>query len=156
MDATARDLLRHTLATLAYRAAKTLRDAPPSFANFDGGGKPPLAILSHLGDLIEWAISMADGTRKWREAKPESWQESHERFFALMQRFDDLLASGAPLACEATRLFQGPIADALTHVGQLAMLRRMAGAGIGGENYFVADIAVGRVGAEQATPKKTF
>ena len=155
MDRNERDLLRHTVATLAYRAAKALRDAPPSFAAFDAAGRSPLAILSHLGDLIEWAISMADGTRKWREETPESWQQSSDRFFDLMQRFDALLASDAELQCDGRRLVQGPIADALTHVGQLAMLRRM-GAGIGGENYFKAEIAVGRVGAEQVAPKITF
>lgn len=156
MERTERDLLRHTLATLAYRGAKALRDAPPSFAAFDAAGRTPLAILAHLGDLIEWAISMADGTRKWREATPASWSDECDRFFGLMKRFDDLLASDATLACDTTRLFQGPIADALTHVGQLAMLRRMAGAGIGGENYFVAEIAIGRVGADQEAPKRTF
>jgi len=156
MDRNERELLRHTLATLAYRAAKTLRDAPPTFAAFDGGGRTPLAILSHLGDLIEWSVSMADGTRKWRESTPQSWQESSDRFFDQMHRFDALLASDAELQCDCRRLFQGPIADALTHVGQLAMLRRMAGAAIVGENYFKADIAAGRVGAEQAAPKVTF
>ena len=153
---TDRELLRHTVATLAYRAAKALRDAPDSFATFDAATRPPLSILAHLGDLIEWATSMATGERKWREAAPVSWSEECDRFFAEMKKFDDLLASDAPLACDMTRLFQGPIADALTHVGQLAMLRRMAGAGIGGENYFVAEIEVGRVGREQAAAKRVF
>ena len=54
------------------------------------------------------------------------------------------------------KLFQGPIADALTHVGQLAMMRRAAGAPVKGENYFVADITVGRVGQEQTAPKREF
>ena len=153
---TDRDLLRHTLATLAYRGAKSLRDAPPEFAAFDGGGRAPLKILAHLGDLMEWGLSMANGQRKWHETTPESWQAESDRFFAALQAFDDYLASEAPIVCDVARLFQGPIADALTHVGQLAMLRRMAGAGIGGENYFVADIVVGRVSAEQAPPKRSF
>jgi len=154
---TDREFLRHMLATLAYRGAKALRDAPPSFAAFDGAGRTPLAILSHLGDLIEWAISMADGTRKYREADPGSWDDARERFFGQMKKFDDLLASDAAIDEKLLRqLFQGPVADALTHVGQIAMLRRMAGAGIGGENYFVADIEVGRMGMEQAPPKRTF
>jgi len=154
---TDREFLRHTLATLAYRGAKALRDAPSSFAAFDGGGRTPLAILGHLGDLIEWAISMAKGERQYREADPGSWDDACARFFAQMQSFDDLLATDAAIDEKLLRqLFQGPVADALTHVGQIAMLRRMAGAGIGGENYFVADIEVGRVGAEQAPPKRTF
>ena len=92
-----RDFLRHTLATLAYRGAKAIRNAGPTFADY-----------------------------------------------------------GGPLAVSAEKLFQGPIADALTHVGQIAMLRRMAGIAIKGENFFVAEIGIGRVGAEQTPPRKEF
>ena len=53
-------------------------------------------------------------------------------------------------------MFQGPIADALTHIGQIGMMRRMAGAPVRGENYFKADIAAGRVGAEQSAPRFEF
>jgi hypothetical protein len=151
-----REMLRHALATLAYRGAKALREAPPSFANFDGAGRPPLKIVAHLGDLMEWGLSMANGTRKWHDTEPSSWDAECGRFFAALQAFDDYLRSDAEVQCELTRLFQGPIADALTHVGQIAMLRRMAGAGIGGENYFVAQIESGRVGPDQAPPKRTF
>lgn len=153
---TDRDLLRHTLATLAYRAAKALRDAPPEFANFNGAAVPPLKIVAHVGDLMEWGVSMANGTRKWHDTDATTWTAECDRFFAGLKAFDDYLASDADIACELTRLFQGPVADALTHVGQLAMLRRMSGAKIGGENYFVADIEAGRVGPEQAPPKRTF
>ena len=99
---------------------------------------------------------MANGTQQWRDSKPLPWDKEAERFFAALKSFDDFLASSDPLQAAAEKLFQGPIADALTHVGQLAMLRRMAGNPIVGENYFVADIAIGRVGAEQTAPKKTF
>ncbi len=153
---TDRALLRHALATLAYRAAKALRDAPPEFASYDGGGRAPLKILAHIGDLMEWAVSMADGTRKWHETAPESWEAESERFFAALKSFDDFLASDAPVACDVTRLFQAPIADALSHVGQIAMLRRMAGAATPGENYFAAQIETGRVGPDQAPPKRPF
>ncbi|HKS21372.1 MAG TPA: hypothetical protein VJZ76_01135 [Thermoanaerobaculia bacterium] len=147
---TDRELLRHALATLAYRGAKALRDAPPSFANYDGGGRAPLNIVSHLGDLMEWSVSMADGSRKWHETAPTTWEGECTRFFAALKAFDDYLATDAEVQCEVTRLFQGPIADALTHVGQLAMLRRMAGAPTLGENYFAAQIETGRVGPDQA------
>jgi hypothetical protein len=153
---TDRTLLRHTLATLAYRGAKSLRGAPPEFASYDGGGRAPLRILAHLGDLMEWGVSMASGERKWHDTEPVSWEAESERFFAALKKFDDYLASEEPVMCELTRLFQGPVADALTHVGQMAMLRRMSGSGIGGENYFVAQIETGRVGPEQAPPKRTF
>lgn len=152
-----REFLRHTLATLVYRGSKPLRDAPPAFATSEVGGvKPPLNVLSHINDLLDWGYSMACGERKWNDSKPESWTTECDRFFAAAKKFDDYLASEAPIECEMERLFQGPIADALTHVGQLAMMRRLHGAPMKGENYFKADIAAGRVGAEQTKPKAEF
>jgi len=151
-----RELLRHTLATLAYRGGKTVRNAPAGFAEFNTTGRKPGQILAHIGDLLDWALSMADGTRQWHDSQPLTWEKESERFFGALKRFDDYLASDKPLQAPAEKLFQGPIADALTHVGQLATLRRLAGSPIGGENYFVADIVVGRVGAEQTPPKRTF
>ena len=151
-----RDFLRHTLATLAYRGGKAVRNAPAEFADFEGTGRRPVQILAHLGDLMDWALSMAQGKRGYRESQPLIWDEEVQRFFSALQRFDDYLASDEPVHAPIDKLFQGPIADALTHVGQIAMLRRLAGAPISGENYFVADIAMGRVGPEQAAPKKTF
>jgi hypothetical protein len=153
-----RTLLRHTLATLAYRGGKTIRNAPAGFAEYGApkSSRIPAKILAHMGDLMDWALSMADGSRKWHDSTPLAWDEEGERFFACVKRFDDYLASDQPLQATAEKLFQGPIADALTHVGQLAMLRRMAGAPIQGENYFAAEITVGRVGADQAAPRKPF
>jgi len=154
----ARTLLRHTLATLAYRGGKAIRNAPESFATFGApdSSRTPAKILAHMGDLMDWALSMAAGNQKWNDSAPLSWEKECERFFGALKKFDDYLASDAPLGAPAEKLFQGPIADALTHVGQLAMLRRLSGAAMKGENYYVADIAVGRVGTEQAAPKKEF
>ncbi len=151
-----RELLRHTLATLAYRGGKTVRNAPADFAEFAGAGRTPAKILAHLGDLIDWALSMANGTRQWHDSTPLPWEQESARFFAVLKKFDDYMASSEPLQAPAEKLFQGPIADALTHVGQLAMMRRLAGAPIQGENYFAADVAVGRVSAEQSPPKRPF
>jgi hypothetical protein len=153
-----RQLLRHTLGTLAYRAGKTLRDAPESFANFSTGekGRTPANILAHMGDLFDWALSIAQGKQAWHDSQPLPWKQEVERFFRALKAFDDFLASDAPLASPAEKLFQGPIADALTHTGQLAMLRRMAGCPIKGENYYRAEIAAGRVGQEQAAPVREF
>jgi hypothetical protein len=105
---------------------------------------------------MDWALSMADGSRKWNDSTPLPWEKEGERFFAALKKFDEFLASEQPLQAPIERLFQGPIADALTHVGQLAMLRRLAVCPIKGENYFVAEIVVGRVGADQTAPKKVF
>ena len=153
-----RTLLRHTLATVAYRGGKTLREAPPSFAGYRcaSTSRTPAEILAHVGDLFDWALSIAQGKQAWRDSPPLAWDAEVARFFATLQRFDAFLASDAPLADTPERLFQGPIADALTHVGQLALLRRLADAPIKGENYHKADIAIGRAGPDQTAPKREF
>jgi hypothetical protein len=154
----ARQLLRHAVATVAYRGGKTLRDAPESFAQFGAPdtSRVPVKILAHLGDLFDWALTMAKGTPAWNDSTPLPWDKEVQRFFATLKAFDDYLASDQPLQSPIEKLFQGPVADALTHVGQLAMLRRMAGCKMKGENYFVADITSGHVGPEQAAPKREF
>lgn len=152
------EMLRHSLATLAYRAAKTLRDAPPEFAAYraDATSRTPVEILAHMGDLLDWALSLAKGMQKWHDSAPLPWQREVLRFFTAMQAFDDRVASGEPLAELPEKLFQGPLADALTHTGQLAMLRRMAGCAMSGENYHVAEIVTGRIGLAQTAPRKEF
>ena len=151
---TDREFLRHTVATLAYRAAKTMRGAPASFAGFRPGAtsKTPLETVAHMGDLFDWAQSMAVGEPRWNNATPQAWEPECARFFAALKTFDDTLASGAELHYDLTRLFQGPVADALTHTGQLTMLRRLHGAPVKGESYNRADIAADRVGPEQTPP----
>ena len=143
-----RELLRHTVATLSYRAAKTLTGAPAGFDAFRAGpsSRTPSEILAHMGDLFDWAYHMAEGKHVWNPSKPLPWDREVERFFTALKRFDDLLASDSPLACPVEQLFQGPIADALTHTGQLGMLRRLAGAPVRGENYARAGIAAGKIG----------
>jgi hypothetical protein len=154
----ARQLLRHTVATIAYRAGKALRGAPNSFSSFLIGDKSrtPAQILAHMGDLFDWALSIAQGNQTWHDSTPLAWNAEVERCFAAIKKFDDFLASVEPVHCPAERLFQGPIADALTHVGQIAMLRRLSGSPIKGENYFKADIAAGRVGLDQSAPRREF
>ncbi len=154
----ARQLLRHTVATAAYRGGKPLHGAPESFAAFSIGdtSRTPAKILAHIGDLFDWALSMARGETAWHNSKPLSWDAEVARFHASLKKFDDYLASSEPLHACADHLFQGPIADALTHIGQLAMLRRLAGSPIKGENYFKAEIIAGRVGAEQSAPRGEF
>lgn len=153
-----RELLRHALATLAYRGGKAIRNAPESFSTFDAGGgvRSPGQILTHMGDLMEWALSMANGKREWHDSKPLAWEKEAERFFGALKKFDDFLASSEPLQAQPEKLFQGPIADALTHVGQIAILRRLSGEPVKAENFYKAEIAVGRVGADQASPKMEF
>jgi hypothetical protein len=151
-----RELLRHTLATVAYRAARALEGAPDHFAGFAGAGRMPVQILAHMGDLFDWALSTAMGQERWHATQPRVWPEEQQRFFQSLQTLDSFLASDQPLQAPAERLFQGPIADALTHVGQLAMLRRLSGGPIRGENFYVAEIKTGQVGADQPVPRRTF
>src|ERR1035437_10197703 len=153
-----RAFLRHTLATIAYRGAKAIRSAGPNFAEYSASetSRTPAKILAHVGDLMDWGLAMSEGRREWHDSTPLAWGKECERFFTALKKFDDYLASEKPLQVSAEKLFQGPIADALTHVGQIAMLRRMAGVPLKGENYFVAEITVGRVGSDQVPPRKEF
>lgn len=151
-------LLRHTLATLAYRGGKAVRGAPASFAQFRASGttRTPVQILAHIGDLLDWALSLAEGGEKWHSSEPLPWEKEVERFFAGLERLERYLASDAEWHVTPAKLFQGAIADALTHVGQINLLRRMAGAPVRGESYYQAEITVGRVGRQQAAPKFEF
>ena len=158
MEADSIALLRHTVATLAYRGGKALRGAPAEFATFRAAPqtRTPGEILAHLGDLLDWALSMAEGKPEWHNSPALAWEAGSTRFFAALAAFDRRLASSTPLGTAAEGLFQGPIADALTHVGQINLLRRMAGGPVRGENYFKAEIVAGRVGTEQAKPRFEF
>jgi hypothetical protein len=153
-----RQLLRHTLATLAYRGGKSVRGAPDTFEHFRASEqtRTPREILAHVGDLMEWALSIAEGRQRWHDAAPLPWDAEIQRFFKALEAFEAYLASDNPLHETVEKLFQGPVADALTHVGQIAMLRRLAGAPVRGENYHQAHIFRGRVGADQPSPVKEF
>jgi hypothetical protein len=155
---TGRELLRHALATVAYRGGKALRGAPESFATFRIGEatRPPGKLVAHMGDLFDWALSIAKGKQTWKDSEPLPWNQEVERFFASIKAFDDYLATSEPLHGTVEMLFQGPIADALTHVGQLAMLRRVGGTPIRSENYSVAAIVAGRTGADQNAASREF
>jgi len=153
-----RELLRHTLATVAYRGGKAVRNAPAGFAEFRAGEglRTPGQILAHVSDLFDWALSIAMGQQKWHNSQPLPWEQGVERFFAALKKFDDFLASSEPVQAPLEKLYQGPIADALTHIGQISILRRMAGVPVKGENYYQAEIEAGRVGPEQSKPKLEF
>jgi hypothetical protein len=151
-------MLRHTVATLAYRGGKALRGAPADFAQFRGAAttRTPGETLAHIGDLLDWALCLADGKYEYHNSAPLPWEQEVARFFAALKALDGRLASGGDLGFPAEKIFQGPIADALTHVGQIAMLRRMSGSPVRGESYFKAQIAAGRVGPDQEAPGYEF
>jgi hypothetical protein len=152
--ATDRAFLRHTLATLAYRGAKATRGAPPDFAAFKASPttRTPIEILEHVGDLMEWTLSLAKENHKYEQAAQLPWDEQVNRFHSNMAKLDAFFATDAPFVMNGEALFQGPIADALTHVGQINLLRRMFGAPVKGENYTKAAIEAGRVGEDQKPP----
>jgi hypothetical protein len=151
---TSRQFLRHTLATVAYRGSKALRGAPNTFAEFfaSDSTRTPAQILAHIGDLYDWALSQAKGQEKWKDSKPLPWDDEVKRFFAAMKALDDYLASDSALAATPEKLFQGAIADSLTHIGQISILRRLAASPVRAENYSRAEIVAGRVGSEQVPP----
>jgi len=154
----AREMLRHTLATLAYRGAKAIREAPDGFGDFQASptSRTPSQILSHICDLMDWALSQARGKQVWTDTTPGTWADDSERFFVALRLLDDYLASAEPLGFDPGHIFQGAVADALTHVGQINFLRRMFGNPVRGENYFRAEIVTGRVESDQAAPRREF
>jgi hypothetical protein len=155
-DATARAVLRHMLATLAYRAAKVLREPPPDFGarTFGSATRQPTRIVAHLADLMAWGVTLARGEYTWKASGSDDWNVEVDRFFDQLAALDRELQSLAAGAVEP--VIQGPLADTLTHVGQLAMLRGMAGLPVRPESYARAEIVVGRTGREQAAAKREF
>jgi hypothetical protein len=155
---TSRQFLRHVLATIAYRGGKALRGAPAGFAEFHASEttRTPGQILGHIGDLFDWALGQASGKEKWSDSKPVVWDDGVKRFFSSLQALDDYIGSDSALGCTPEKLFQGALADVLTHIGQISMLRRLAGSPVRAENYSRAEIVAGRVGSEQTPPSKEF
>lgn len=150
-------VLRHLVATLAYRASKVVRDAPPDFphATFGSATRQPVRILAHMGDLLDWALSLARGGWTWAANGSDDWDAEVARFFARLADLDAALRE--PLPTDAVeKLIQGPLADALTHVGQLALLRGLHGSAIRPESYARATIVAGQVGLEQPPPVREF
>lgn len=155
--------LRHGLATLAYRFAKSVRGADPSFGDFDPGAgvRPPREIVRHLTQLVAWMRLRCRGGPPGRDAgtdpAPLDWPGEVARFHATLEELDNLVETGPPLPDDSClAVLQGPLSDALTHVGQIAMLRRLAGSPVPGENFSRAGVETGRVGADQPPPAAPF
>ncbi|HEX5707200.1 MAG TPA: hypothetical protein VFX96_07885 [Pyrinomonadaceae bacterium] len=142
-----RDVLRHVIATVVYRCRLAVADAPEDFAEFriHRETRTPGEILAHIGDLLEGSLYLVKGELVHLTSSPLPWDEERSRFFTAAKRLDSYLASHAPLACPVEKLIQGPVGDALTHVGQIVMLRRMAGSPVRAESYFTAEIVPGMI-----------
>jgi hypothetical protein len=145
-----RDLLRHVVATVAYRGGIAVSDSPENFAAFrvDATARTPGEILAHIGDLLEGSLYLVKGEFVYVTSTPLPWGEEVSRFFSAVNALDSYLASDAPMACPVEKLIQGPIGDALTHVGQIVLLRRVAGKPVRVESYFTVEIVVGDVTEE--------
>ncbi len=142
-----REVLRHLVATVAYRGGLAVTDAPEGFARFRAHEttRTPGEILAHIGDLLEGSLQLVKGNFVHIASMPLPWQEEVARFFSAVKELDAYLASDGPLAFPVEKLVQGPVGDALTHVGQIVMLRRMAGSPIRVEGYFTAEIVAGEI-----------
>lgn len=149
-------LLRHFLATLAYRTQKAVRGAPEHYADFRAGKgvRTPAEILRHMTALLQYVRTRLDGSRRPSPPDPPpAFDEEIRRFHRELARVADHLGSGAEIGPSTVdRLLQGPLSDAMTHVGQLAMLRRLADAPIAPESYVEADIRADRLGPDQPIP----
>jgi hypothetical protein len=145
-----RELFRHLVATLAFRVKVAISDTQPDFAAFKISEtiRTPNEILAHLGDLLEGSLFLMKGEFVVLNSEPLAWREEVKRFFSAVGEFDSYLASDAPLAQPIEKITQGPIADALTHVGQIVMMRRAAGNPVKAESYFTAEIVPGKMDVE--------
>jgi hypothetical protein len=142
-----RGLLRHLLATVAFRGNVAIRDAPNDFAGFKiaEGVRTPAEVLAHIGDLLQGSVYLLKGEMVYLNAEPLAWSDETARFFSAIKELDSFLVSGAPIDIPIEKLTQGPIADALTHIGQIILLRRAAGSPVRSESYFQAEIVPGKM-----------
>ena len=140
-----REVLRHIVATVAYRGGIAISHAPENFAIFRVAeqARTPGELLAHIGDLLEGSLYLVKGELIYLMSSPLPWGEEVSRFFSAVNGLDSYLASDSPLACSVEKLIQGPIGDALTHVGQIVMLRRVAGKPVRVESYFTAELVPG-------------
>jgi len=142
-----RELLRHLVATIAFRGRIAIREAPEDFSGFSLAGdiRTPGEILAHIGDLLQGSVYLLKGEMIYLNGEPLPWDEEVKRFFSAVKELDSFLASAAEIAVPIEKLTQGPIADALTHIGQIIILRRAAGAPVRTEPYFTAEIIPGEI-----------
>ena len=150
-----RQLLRHFLAALAYRTQKALRGAPTAFDHFNSGPgvRTPSELLRHMTSVLGYARTFFTGGT-YRPEPLNSLQEEIQRFHETLESLANLLKSSTPMRDGMTeeRLLQGPFADAMTHAGQLALLRRLEGTPVPPENFIVANINPERLGPDQSEP----
>ena len=152
-----RELLRHFLAAIAYRTQKALRGAPQHYPAFSAGNRirTPAELIRHMTSLMGYVRTFFQGGSYPTKPDPSpTFQEEVERFHEMIEAVGKLLASDAPCSLSTEQLLQGPFADTMTHVGQLAMLRRLADSPVAPENFIYADIRADRLHADQPPPAR--
>ena|SRR5579862_6194173 len=152
-DTTKRSMLRHLLAAIAYRAQKALRDAPDVYADFHAGNnvRTPHELVRHITSVLGYARTLFVGGT-WRPKKLPTFREEVVRLHEIIEDLGRLIESGGEPSIRPEQLLQGPLSDAMTHVGQLAMLRRLAGAPVAPENFVFAKVDANNLGPDQAEP----
>ena len=148
-----RNMLRHFIATLAYRGTKSIKNAPGHYSDFYAGKgvRTPREILAHISGVLTYAYSFFEHTDT-THLKTESWEKELERFYDILGKIDRSLSGKMLTDVTAEQLLQGPLSDAMTHVGQLALLRRLADDPVPAENFICASIKIGQTGPEQPEP----
>lgn len=151
-------LVRHFLAAIAYRAQKAMRDAPASYWHYDSGNRTrtPAALLRHMTSVLGYARTFAVGGSYPVDPEPLPTPEAEqERFHAMLTAVSELIApDGALGSLTAEQLLQGPLADVMTHVGQLAMLRRLDGTPVPPENFIFAEVDSRNLSTDQPAPAR--
>ena len=149
-----RRLLQHFLAAVAYRTQKALRGAPDAFADFRAGinVRTPHEIVWHMTGVIGYARTMFHGGR-FTPARAETFPREIERLHATFEGLrEDFGNPGLSASITDEQFLQGPLSDAMTHAGQLALLRRLAGSPVASEDFIFAKIDASNVTADQADP----
>lgn len=149
-----RQLLRHFLAVLAYRTQKVLRGAPATFSDFRPADnvRTPHELMWHMTGLIGYARTMLHGG-EYAPPRLQLFESEVARFHAVLQSLSDDFADDTLRARITDEQFlQGPLSDAMTHVGQLAMLRRLEGTPVPSENFIFAQISSDNLSAAQPLP----
>jgi hypothetical protein len=152
-DMTQRSMLKHLLGAIAYRAQKALRDAPDSYADFHAGMnvRTPHELVRHMTGVLGYARTLFVGG-VWRPRMLPTFGEEVARLHEVMEDLGRLIETGDAPTIRPEQLLQGPLSDAMTHVGQLAMLRRLAGAPVAPENFVFAKVDANNLGQHQPPP----
>ena len=147
------EMLRHFLASITYRATKAIKNVPETYPAHDlgKGVKTPLRILHHITGVLTYAHSFFEHYDT-THIDVKSWDAEVGEFYSILSKLDKSIQEKKPKEVTEEQLLQGPLSDAMTHIGQLSMLRRLADSPLPSENFIFADVRKGAVGPNQPDP----